>query len=134
MGGKQTCGIPDAWASAAAAYRCHASLPNWLIYFLFGDSGRRVEKKSMCQCPICDADHKNLNQEASQRLRTWTEGWVEGLDLGTLWEDYGIVGDIMPFTNDFPRADIHKMISEARANAILDQVDRRIVALPSFPG
>ncbi|KAK7676520.1 hypothetical protein QCA50_020538 [Cerrena zonata] len=75
--------------------------------------------------PRCDADHKNLNQEASQRLRTWTEGWVEGLDLGTLWEDYGIVGDIMPFTNDFPRADIHKMISEARANAILDQVDRR---------
>ncbi|KAK7676465.1 hypothetical protein QCA50_020600 [Cerrena zonata] len=121
MGGKQTCGIPDAWASAAAAYRCHASLPNWLIYFLFGDSGRRVEKKSMCQKPVNDC-------ELGQRVG------VEGLDLGTLWEDYGIVGDIMPFTNDFPRADIHKMISEARANAILDQVDRRIVALPSFPG
>lgn len=42
----------------------------------------------------CDADHNDLNQNASRRSRRWTEGLIEELDLGTLWEDFGIVGDI----------------------------------------
>jgi hypothetical protein len=56
---------------------------------------------------------------------------VEELELGVLWDDYGIVGDIVvmlsihfspslgspffnlkqPFTNDFPHADIHELLS-----------------------
>lgn len=93
--------------------------------------------------------------------------------LGVLWDDYGIVGDIIvsiliilfflannvalqPFTNKFPRADIHELISpdllhqlikgtfkdhivtwitqyviakhtERAANKILDDIDRRSV-------
>ncbi|KAG2063462.1 hypothetical protein BDR04DRAFT_1037883, partial [Suillus decipiens] len=68
-----------------------------------------------------------------------------------------------PFTNDFPRADIHEMISpdllhqvikgcfkdhlvtwtskyleeihgEAHANEIIDDIDHRIAATPAFPG
>jgi hypothetical protein len=53
---------------------------------------------------------------------------VHEFELGVLWEEYGFVGDIVvyypvysklfllicdeqPFTNDFPRADIHELIA-----------------------
>ncbi|KAF5382367.1 hypothetical protein D9757_009785 [Collybiopsis confluens] len=81
----------------------------------------------------------------------------------TLWDNFGIDEHITPFTEDFPRADIHEMLSpdllhqiikgcfkdmlvewcfeyltiehgEARANEILDDIDRRLAAVPSFPG
>lgn len=71
--------------------------------------------------------------------------------------------DLQPFTEDFPRADIHEMLApdllhqvikgsfkdslvewcldylttthgEARANEILDDIDRRLAAVPAFPG
>ncbi|PSS37091.1 hypothetical protein PHLCEN_2v1057 [Hermanssonia centrifuga] len=79
---------------------------------------------------------------------------------------YGIHADIVlpqPFTNDFPRADIHELIAPdllhqiikgtfkdhlvtwvgeyltimhgvVAANAIMDDIDRRIAAAPPFPG
>ena len=93
-------------------------------------------------------------------------------ELGVLWDAYGLVGDLVvcnrlvgsftppdcdpsqPFTNDFPHADIHKLIApdllhqlikgtfkdhlvswvgeyfvnthgQARANQILDEIDKR---------
>ncbi|KAG2148684.1 uncharacterized protein EDB93DRAFT_1240462 [Suillus bovinus] len=36
---------------------------------------------------------------------------VEELKYGKLWKEYGIVGDVVPFMNDYPRADIHEFIS-----------------------
>ncbi|KAH9014118.1 hypothetical protein EDB84DRAFT_1638421 [Lactarius hengduanensis] len=36
---------------------------------------------------------------------------VELLELGELWDEYGFIGDVVPFTEDFPRADIHEMLS-----------------------
>ncbi|KAJ8691164.1 hypothetical protein PTI98_010760 [Pleurotus ostreatus] len=56
--------------------------------------------------------------------------------------------DPQPFTNDFPRADIHELLSpdilhqlikgsfkdHLQANQILADIDRRISATPSFPG
>jgi hypothetical protein len=53
---------------------------------------------------------------------------VNEFELGVLWDEYGLVGDIIvgyiicifvliadvvqqPFTNDFPRADIHQLIA-----------------------
>ena len=96
------------------------------------------------------------------------------LELGVIWDEYGLVGDTVvsindvvsailcayvlsipkPFTNDFPQADIHQLIApdllhqiikgtfkdhlvawveeylvithgRARANVILDDIDRR---------
>ncbi|KAH9165255.1 hypothetical protein EDB89DRAFT_2116109 [Lactarius sanguifluus] len=36
---------------------------------------------------------------------------VELLELGELWDEYGFIGDVVLFTEDFPRADIHEMLS-----------------------
>ncbi|KAI6117126.1 hypothetical protein EDD16DRAFT_1693070 [Pisolithus croceorrhizus] len=36
---------------------------------------------------------------------------IEELELCQLWDSYSIVSDIVPFTNDFPHADIHAMLS-----------------------
>ncbi|RPD69767.1 hypothetical protein L226DRAFT_548054 [Lentinus tigrinus ALCF2SS1-7] len=84
-------------------------------------------------------------------------------DLGPLWEEYGIVGDVVPFTNDFPRADIHELLSsdilhqlikgtfkdhlvawveqylkheygDTRAADIMAEIDRRIAVVPPFSG
>ncbi|KAI9453726.1 hypothetical protein HD554DRAFT_2169350 [Boletus coccyginus] len=33
------------------------------------------------------------------------------MDLRALWDNYGIVGDVEPFTAHFPRADIHELIA-----------------------
>ncbi|KAH7917560.1 hypothetical protein BV22DRAFT_1108549 [Leucogyrophana mollusca] len=85
------------------------------------------------------------------------------LSSAVLWDQYGIDDDIVPFTSDFPRADIHAILTpdllhqvikgtfkdhlvqwtgeylhsihgEARANEIMDDIDRRIAATPHFPG
>ena len=43
----------------------------------------------------CDASNLDLDARASRRSRRMTNALVEQLDLGTLWDDYGIVGDII---------------------------------------
>ncbi|KAF5331240.1 hypothetical protein D9611_013145 [Ephemerocybe angulata] len=94
---------------------------------------------------------------------SYTANLMEKLDGETLWDAYGIDNDILPFTNDFPRADIHEILTpdllhqvikgtfkdhlvtwvgeylvlehgQKKANKILDDIDRRIAAAPSFPG
>ncbi|EDR00932.1 uncharacterized protein LACBIDRAFT_333636 [Laccaria bicolor S238N-H82] len=107
-------------------------------------------------CPKCTALPTNLDGLADSRSRRFTEGLVNELDLKRLWDEYGIDDDITPFTFHFPRADIHEMLSadllhqlikvqwvgdylylehgKARANEILDDIDRRIAAAPLLSG
>ncbi|GLB43818.1 hypothetical protein LshimejAT787_1500020 [Lyophyllum shimeji] len=86
---------------------------------------------------------------------------MAALDMKTLWEEYGIVSDLMPFTYSFPFADIYELIDllhqiikgtfkdhfvmwvedyinlshpAAEAKKILADIDRRIAAAPPFPG
>ncbi|KAG2028857.1 hypothetical protein BDR03DRAFT_845236, partial [Suillus americanus] len=35
----------------------------------------------------------------------------DNVDFGSLWYQWGVDADIMPFTNDYPRTDIHELIS-----------------------
>ncbi|KAG1796311.1 uncharacterized protein HD556DRAFT_1467804 [Suillus plorans] len=62
-------------------------------------------------CARCLGPRINLDEPASERCREHTEALVEEATLGDLWDEYGIVGDLVPFTNDFPRADIHELIA-----------------------
>ncbi|KAJ7101001.1 hypothetical protein C8R43DRAFT_1141269 [Mycena crocata] len=115
-------------------------------------------------CPKCDAFPNDLDAEGARlRSQTKTETLIQCFDPGILWDDYGIRADIVPFTNDFPRADIHELLSsdllhqvikgtfkdhivswindylllahgEKRAHEIVQDIDRRISAVPEFPG
>ncbi|KAJ7784883.1 hypothetical protein DFH07DRAFT_1054423 [Mycena maculata] len=115
-------------------------------------------------CPKCDAQPDNLDgEEARLRTKTMTDFLITQFEPGILWDDYGIRSDVMPFTSYFPRADIHELLSsdllhqvikgtfkdhlvswvneylhiehrEKRALEIIQDIDRRISAVPEFPG
>ncbi|KAJ7483958.1 hypothetical protein B0H11DRAFT_2416136 [Mycena galericulata] len=115
-------------------------------------------------CPKCDANPHELDSHgARRRTQEKTDFLITCFDPGTLWDDFGIRADIVPFTHGFPRADIHELLSpdllhqvikgtfkdhlvewvnqylhdeygEARALEIIADIDHRISAVPSFPG
>ncbi|KAJ7618617.1 hypothetical protein FB45DRAFT_981191 [Roridomyces roridus] len=88
------------------------------------------------------------------------EALFEALGHGALWDDYGVIPDVLPFTWSFPRADIHELLSPdllhqvikgtfkdhlvawvgdyieraAMTKKIMADIDRRIAAVPPFPG
>ncbi|RDX47386.1 hypothetical protein OH76DRAFT_1354246 [Lentinus brumalis] len=114
-------------------------------------------------CATCTALSKELDDSLSavRRTRRVTDFMAQEFDLGPLWEDYGIVGDVVPFTNDFPRADIHELLSpdilhqlikgtfkdhlvtwvelylkrthgDKKSAEIMAEIDRRIAVVPAF--
>ncbi|KAJ7249322.1 hypothetical protein C8J57DRAFT_1356642 [Mycena rebaudengoi] len=114
-------------------------------------------------CPRCLSPANDLDQPSVRRSHEHTDALMEGCTLKELWDDFGIVGDLLPFTTGFPRADIHELISmdllhqvikgtfkdhvvdwveayiranhdKAEADRILADIDRRIAVTPSFPG
>ncbi|OJA11452.1 hypothetical protein AZE42_12042 [Rhizopogon vesiculosus] len=109
-------------------------------------------------CPRCLAPHNDLDQEALDHCREHTDALVEEATLGELWDDFGI-----PFTNDFPHADINQLIApdilhqlikgafkehlvdwvekyleltygKREAQRRMDDIDQRIAAVASFSG
>ncbi|KAG2054280.1 hypothetical protein BDR06DRAFT_1050585 [Suillus hirtellus] len=62
-------------------------------------------------CPRCLSSCINLDKPASWHCHHHTDVLVEEGTLNALWDEYGIVGDLIPFTNDFARADIHELIA-----------------------
>ncbi|KAF9230591.1 hypothetical protein BU15DRAFT_91081 [Melanogaster broomeanus] len=62
-------------------------------------------------CARCQASRNNLDEDALDRTRAFNEALFEESTLTILWDEYGIVGDLVPCTNDFPRADIHQLIA-----------------------
>ncbi|KAJ7803304.1 hypothetical protein B0H13DRAFT_2244639 [Mycena leptocephala] len=96
-----------------------------------------------------------------RRTHELTDELLTSFSASTLWDSYGI-DVVIPFTRDFPCADIHEMISsdllhqvikgsfkdclvtwvgeylylehpKAGADAIMDDINRRIAATPAFP-
>ncbi|KAF7301047.1 hypothetical protein MIND_00668600 [Mycena indigotica] len=114
-------------------------------------------------CPICLSPADHLDHDSPLRSCEHTAALLETLTLKEMWDNYGVVGDIIPFTADFPCADIHELISvdllhqiikgtfkdhivdwielyikqvnePAQAERILADIDRRIAVAPPFPG
>ncbi|KAH9960362.1 hypothetical protein BGW80DRAFT_1438862 [Lactifluus volemus] len=115
-------------------------------------------------CPKCDAPPHDLDCNGShRRSERKTEFLIGAWDPGTLWTTFGVRADVVPFTHSFPRADIHELLSpdllhqvikgtfkdhlvtwvneylleehrEARGLDIIADIDRRISAVPPFPG
>ncbi|KAG1870501.1 hypothetical protein C8R48DRAFT_596843 [Suillus tomentosus] len=115
-------------------------------------------------CPKCLAHRGDLDGGGIPRTREHTDLLVrENIDSDTLWHEFGIVSALVPFTNDFPRADIHQLISfdllhqlvkgafkdhlvdwvlkylklthgTKRGEEIMSDIDHRIAAVASFTG
>ncbi|KAJ6590829.1 hypothetical protein B0H10DRAFT_2167907 [Mycena sp. CBHHK59/15] len=113
-------------------------------------------------CPKCTVLPSDLDGASGRRSHSHTDTLMAEFSPRILWDEYGIDADIVPFTYDFPRADIHELLSSdllhqvikgtfkdhlvswvadylnivhtpAEANSILDEIDRRIAATPQFP-
>ncbi|KAF8174181.1 hypothetical protein K438DRAFT_2049994 [Mycena galopus ATCC 62051] len=98
----------------------------------------------------------------SRRTHGLTDELLAAFAPNVLWDSYGIDVDIIPFTRDFPRTAIREMLSldllhqvikgsfkdhlvtwvgeylyiahsNAEADSIMDEIDRRIAATPAFP-
>ncbi|KAH9013796.1 hypothetical protein EDB83DRAFT_2508700 [Lactarius deliciosus] len=121
-----------------------------------------------CTAPANDLDFgqqilEQTLQKPVPRSQAHTEILVEEFELGVLWDEYGLVGDIVPFTHYFPRADINELLSPdllhqlikgafkdhlvtwvneyieakypaSQAQKILDDIDWRIALAPPFAG
>ncbi|KAG2360595.1 hypothetical protein BDR07DRAFT_1451925 [Suillus spraguei] len=114
---------------------------------------------------VCLADRRDLDGDRPclRQCEKHRELLVEELEYGKLWEEYGIVGDVVPFMNNYPRADIHELISPdilhqiikgtfkdhlvdwvesylkithgaSQAAQIMDNIDNKIAAVSSFTG
>ncbi|KAF6753796.1 hypothetical protein DFP72DRAFT_813711, partial [Ephemerocybe angulata] len=118
-------------------------------------------------CPRCTAQPSNIDGSAGPRTNELVDSLLnvdpELSTYQTLWDEYGLDTSVIPFTRDFPRADIYKMITsdllhqaikgtfkdhlvtwveqylnatyeKSKANAIMDEIDRRLGAVPAFSG
>ncbi|THG96550.1 hypothetical protein EW026_g5312 [Hermanssonia centrifuga] len=84
-------------------------------------------------CPKCTASADNLDDpRAGRRSRKHTEILVRELELGELWDEYGLVGDLVVIKGTF-KDHIVTWVEEylviehgrQRANEILDDINRR---------
>ncbi|KAJ7913804.1 hypothetical protein B0H13DRAFT_2465417 [Mycena leptocephala] len=62
-------------------------------------------------CARCTAARDNLDGPSGRRTQLHTETLFDVLDHGTMWDQYGVIPDVLPFTWDFPRADIYELLS-----------------------
>ncbi|KAF8431063.1 hypothetical protein L210DRAFT_3614552 [Boletus edulis BED1] len=117
-------------------------------------------------CARCTATRRTLDSDPDtlNRCQRLTETLFQYATLDQMWHEFGIVGNLVPFTNDFPRADIHELIapdllhqlikgcfkdhlvdwvekfitqtsgSTRQAERIMDDIDRRIAAVAPFAG
>ncbi|KAG1883964.1 hypothetical protein F4604DRAFT_1919772 [Suillus subluteus] len=114
-------------------------------------------------CAKCTALPEHLDGVGGQRTREFMHTLVDTLSPGLLWDQYGIDSDIVPFTYNFPHANIYVMLmpdllhqvikgtfkdhlvawtekylaetqGEARKDVIMDDIDRCIAAVPAFMG
>ncbi|KAF9234302.1 hypothetical protein BU15DRAFT_90031 [Melanogaster broomeanus] len=114
-------------------------------------------------CGRCIAFPDDLDAGGPPRTLELTRALIEELSVGTIWDEWGTDANIVPFTDDFPRADIcqllvpdilHQLVKgtfkdhlvewvgkyleqeygKAGAKERLADIDRRIAAAPPFPG
>ncbi|KAF8810183.1 hypothetical protein BYT27DRAFT_7222195 [Phlegmacium glaucopus] len=153
--------------STPATYRCPDGHFRRIIFGIgpfIADYPEQVMLAGIKQgwCPRCTALPADIDGAAGVRKNALTDALLDTFSSKLLWDEYGIDADIIPFTRDFPRADIHELISsdllhqaikgtfkdhlvdwvgeyleityeKAEAERILDEIDRRLAATPAFP-
>ncbi|THG92798.1 hypothetical protein EW026_g8234 [Hermanssonia centrifuga] len=114
-------------------------------------------------CPTRRQNLQDFYQGFDFRTREHAKALAGAVSRKELWDNYGIISAITPFSDDFPRADIHELIAgdllhqvikgcfkdhlvdwvfayillehgETKGHEIWGQIDRRLAAVPTFPG
>ncbi|TFK58882.1 hypothetical protein BDN72DRAFT_781471 [Pluteus cervinus] len=114
-------------------------------------------------CPKCTAQLGDTDSQGVPRSHDHSDGLRKHFDPDILWDEWGIDDGVIPFTRDFPRADIHELLSsdllhqvikgtfkdhlvtwveeylqltheKSVAAKMMDELDRRLAATPTFPG
>ncbi|KAI6102381.1 hypothetical protein EDD16DRAFT_1696647 [Pisolithus croceorrhizus] len=115
-------------------------------------------------CPKCTAHQTHLDHDPNAILHNheYTQLLMDSFASHVLWQKYGIVDDILPFTASFPHANFHELIAPDILHqiikgtfkdhlvswvetylkkhykndfaAVLADIDCRIVVVPPFPG
>ncbi|KIO07297.1 hypothetical protein M404DRAFT_76045, partial [Pisolithus tinctorius Marx 270] len=62
-------------------------------------------------CGRCIAFPNDLNGSGAPQTLELTQALIEELPLGILWDEWGIDGNVVPFTDDFPCTDIHQLLA-----------------------
>lgn len=112
-------------------------------------------------CAKCTAPPDNIDGGGHSRTCEHTGCVVDTFGLKVAWDEYGMAGTSLPFTHDFPRADIHEVLApdllhqlikgvfkdhlvewvqeyihathgKKRGDEILDDIDRRIASAAPF--
>ncbi|KAI5987445.1 hypothetical protein EDD15DRAFT_2389481 [Pisolithus albus] len=154
------CGMsePEVWQCPDGHFCCVA----YTLAAYIADYPEQVLLSCLIQgwCPLCTNMSNHLDGgNGVLQSQEHVEYCIHAFTFSELWDQYGIVGDLTPFTNDFPHADIYKLltpdllhqiikgvfkdhlvtwiseylkISYGEANRILDNIDRRIAAVPLY--
>ncbi|PBK58686.1 hypothetical protein ARMSODRAFT_991269 [Armillaria solidipes] len=114
-------------------------------------------------CPQCTASHRNLDGPGGRRTHEHTTACFHAMSSKEMWDDYGIIDGIIPYTSGFPRANLHELLlpdllhqiikgtfkdhlvtwveeyiktsnAPQEAARILADIDCHIAAVPPFPG
>ncbi|KAG5640456.1 hypothetical protein DXG03_008589 [Asterophora parasitica] len=160
------------WMIKPRITRCANRHFRWVIYG-FGPYIADYPEQALLSCIVsgwcakCTAKSTDLDGDPSaiprSHVHTQELRHLIDDDLKVLWDGWGIIGDVIPFTAHFPQANIHELPSSdllhqiikgtfkdhlvtwvgeylevvhgtARANEILADIDRQIAAVPLFPG
>ncbi|KAF6744017.1 hypothetical protein DFP72DRAFT_1036008 [Ephemerocybe angulata] len=115
-------------------------------------------------CAKCFNRPENLDgPDGVRRTHEKIDFLLKHLSASDVWEQFGVRDDVVPFTHGYPRADIHELMApdllhqvikgtfkdhlvtwvneyitavhpEAKALEIIQDIDRRIAAVPVYPG
>ncbi|KAF8262360.1 hypothetical protein EI94DRAFT_1773203 [Lactarius quietus] len=108
------------WMSKPRITRCADGHLRCVIYGLGPNIANYLEQVLLVcvvsgWCPKCTARPAVFNDDPTAIL--WLRDHTSALmaafedEPGVLWDGYGIVNYVMPFTTHFPRADIHELLS-----------------------
>ncbi|KAG1720920.1 uncharacterized protein EDB91DRAFT_1240360 [Suillus paluster] len=142
----------------------------WRVIYRLGPYISDYEEQVLLACIVrfvtkylCSSHHDNLDAPSVLRCHEYHEALFEAGTYGELWTEFGIVTDLIPFTNNFPHTDIHETMApdilhqvikgafkdylvdwvekylvlthrRTEADRILDDIDHRIVTIASFSG
>ncbi|KAF9228553.1 hypothetical protein BS17DRAFT_763336 [Gyrodon lividus] len=62
-------------------------------------------------CRRCLAFPNDLDSGGTPQTKEFTDALIDELPLGVIWDEWGVDANVVPFTDDFPHADIRQLLA-----------------------